>query len=486
MAGAWGWVPGFIGTLISIVLFLATIATVLRALTRPHRTPASRVAWVAVIMFLPILGIIAYLFLGETSIGRERVRKLKAAEARLQLPLDEDHTPTDLTVDDASLFELVGSINGFAAVKGNSAVLAADSDAAIDELVADINAAEETVHISFYIWLNDHNGGKVADAVAAAAQRGVRCRIMVDALGSRAFVKSPRWAQMGDAGAHMAVALNDIHRAGNFAVGRVDLRNHRKIVVIDNKISYVGSQNCADPAFSPKPKFAPWVDIFLRCQGPIVRQEQWLFLTGWESETGEQVPADFSDTPAVAEVPNGLTAAMFGTGPTSRTGAMSEVFVACMYAAHEELTISTPYFVPDSAMLAALCAAPRRGVKTTLVLPMHNDSWFVGAAARSDYEALLDAGVELYEYPLGLLHTKSLTVDGHVTLVGSANMDRRSLELNYENNMLAVGEEITASIRTRQQVYIDASQRVDIASVQGASFWHRLVQNAVAMLAPIL
>lgn len=486
MSSAWGWFPGFVGTLVSVLLVILTIATLLRALTRASRTPASRVAWVAVILFLPLIGILAYIFLGETSIGRERYKRLRAAEERLQLPDDSPHAPSGLSLDDESLFDLISSINGFAPVKGNAVTLAKDSDVAIDELVADINNAKETVHISFYIWLDDHNGGKVADAVAAAAQRGVACRIMVDALGSRAFIKSKRWTQMNDAGAHLAVALNDIHRAGNFAVGRVDLRNHRKIVVIDNQISYVGSQNCADPAFSPKPKYAPWVDIFLRCEGPIVRQEQWLFLTGWESETQEKLAEDYTRTPQVAQRSEGLVAAMFGTGPSSRAGAMSEVFVATMYAARKELTISTPYFVPDSAMIAALCAAPRRGVKTTLVLPAHNDSWFVGAAAKSDYEALLEAGVELYEYPLGLLHSKTLTADGHVTLIGSANMDRRSLELNYENNMLAVGEDITGLIRARQQDYIDASAPVDISRVEGESFWRRLVQNAVAMLAPIL
>lgn len=486
MADSLDWIPGFTGTLVSIFLFVLAVAVVLRAITRPHRTPTSRVAWVAVILFVPLLGVIAYFLLGETSIGRERVRKLKAAEAHLQLPTDQEHALVGLSSDHVALFDLIQSINGFAPVKGNSVELAANSDAAIDGLVADIAAAQESIHISFYIWLDDTNGGKVVEAICAAAQRGIMCRVMVDALGSRAFVRGHRWAQMRDAGAHLAVALNDIHRAGNFALGRVDLRNHRKIVVIDNSISYVGSQNCADPAFRTKPKFAPWEDIFFRCEGPLVRQEQWLFLTEWEAETGEILASDFTRARPVAEIPDGIVGAMFGTGPTSRAGAMSEVFVASIYAARNELTISTPYFVPDSAMLSALCAAPRRGVKTTLIVPKRNDSWFVGAAAHSNYEALLEAGVELYEYLPGLLHSKSLCADGQITLVGSANMDRRSLDLNYENNLLAIGAEITGTMRERQQIYIDASRQVHLEEVRDWPFSHRLVQNAVGMLAPIL
>ena len=124
------------------------------------------------------------------------------------------------------------------------------------------------MHISFYIWLDDRNGGKVADALVAAAKRGVHCRIMVDALGSRAFIHSPRWRQLRDAGAHVVAMLDDVPRLGHLAVGRVDLRNHRKIVVIDNAIAYCGSQNCADPEFRIKPRFAPWVDVLLRCEGP--------------------------------------------------------------------------------------------------------------------------------------------------------------------------------------------------------------------------
>ncbi len=472
--------------IVSIIVFVLQVAVVCRAITRPHRAPASRIAWVAVITFLPVLGMIAYAILGETNIGRERVRRLHAAEAHVQQPITSAGSAGAVTLAAGPLFEMTRSINNLSPQRGNRIVLMEDSDSAIASLIADIDAAREQVHLSFYIWLDDHNGGKVADSVAAAAARGVQCRVTADALGSRAFIAGPRWNQLRAAGVHLAASLDDIPRIGRFPVGRVDLRNHRKIAVIDNRIAYCGSQNCADPAFTVKAKYAPWVDVFFRCEGPVVRQEQWLFLTGWAAETGEQIDAGAVNTSPVDEYDEDVIAAMFGTGPTTRAGAMSDVFVSCIYSARDELTISTPYFVPDEALLDALCAAPRRGVKTTMVVPKRNDSWFVGRAAYNTYDSLLSAGVELYEYPLGLLHSKTLTIDGQIALVGSANMDRRSLELNYENNLLIADPKVTAAVRARQQTYLDASTPIPLSAVQTWSFPRRLAQNTVAMLAPLL
>ncbi len=481
----WFWAQGGWGVITSIAVFVIHLAVVCRAITRPHRSAASRVAWIAVIMFLPIVGVIAYLFLGETSVGRERIRRAAEAEQEIARPDDSAVLPHEADATALTLFHLTESINALPATVGNRITLAADSDAAIDELVADIDAARSTVHISFYIWLDDTNGRKVAAAICRAAARGVVCRLMIDALGSRAFLKTATCRSMRDAGAHVVAALDDVMRLGNLAVGRVDLRNHRKIVVIDDRIAYCGSQNCADPAFEVKPRFAPWVDVFFRTEGPVVEQQQWIFLTSWAAESGEIITPDAvrAHQPDRAD---GAIAAVFGTGPTVRAGAMSSVFVACIEASRRELVITTPYFAPDEPLLQAICSAPRRGVDTTLILPEHNDSALVAATARSEYPALLDAGVKLFEYPDGLLHSKTITLDGRISLVGSANMDRRSLELNYENNMLVADEQVTAVVRARQQVYLDASSQVPPERVAGWSFGRRLVDNTVGMLAPIL
>lgn len=266
--------------------------------------------------------------------------------------------------------------------------------------------------------------------------------------------------------------------------GRIDLRNHRKIVIIDNKITYCGSQNCADPEFRVKAKYAPWVDVLIRFEGPIVSQNQYLFASDWEAETGEHL-GDLLNLP-LPSTATGFPAQVIGTGPTARSSAMPEMFETLMFAARRELVITTPYYVPNESMQTALCASARRGVETTIVFPARNDSWIVAAASRSYYADLLAAGVHIYEYEGGLLHSKSLTLDGEVTLIGSANMDRRSFELNYENNILFYDQSLTADMRQRQQNYINSSHLVTAEMVAGWVWYHRLWNNTIAMFGPVL
>jgi len=393
--------------------------------------------------------------------------------------------PADLPKRHGHLFHLGRSISGFDPVGGNSADLMRDSNVAIDAIVADIDAAQDHVHLLFYIWLPDNNGCKVVGALKRAAARGVICRAMADDLGSRTMVKSEHWQAMGAAGVRLARALPIGNPLLRPLSGRIDLRNHRKIVVIDNRITYCGSQNCADPEFRIKAKYAPWVDALMRFEGPIVRQNQHLFAGDWMAHVDEDLGELLRQIVPAPPQP-GFAAQVIGTGPTVRYSAMPEMFETLMYAARRELVITTPYFVPDESMLGALCASARRGVDTNIVFPARNDSWIVGAASRSYYAGLLEAGVRIFEYKGGLLHTKSLTLDGEVTLIGSANMDRRSFELNYENNILFYDPALTATVRQRQQSYIAASDPVGAEIVQGWAWQRRLWNNTIAMLGPVL
>jgi cardiolipin synthase len=307
---------------------------------------------------------------------------------------------------------------------------------------------------------------------------------MADGLGSRAMIDSKHWRDMRDAGVRVAVALpigNPLLRAFS---GRIDLRNHRKIVVIDDRITYCGSQNCADPEFRVKPKYAPWVDLLIRFEGPIARQNQHIFVSDWMAQVDEDI---YSLLEARIHAPaTGFTAQVIATGPTVRNSAMPEMFVALMHAARHKLVITTPYFVPNEFMQDSLCAAARRGVETTIVLPARNDSRVVAAASRSYYREFLEAGVKVHEFGGGLLHTKSVTVDGEVSLIGSANMDRRSFELNYENNILLYDPVLTADICRRQDAYLASSHPVTIEMVDQWSMARQLWNNSIAMLGPVL
>jgi cardiolipin synthase len=468
---------------------LVHLGVIARVILRPHREPASRVAWLAVVIALPVIGILTYILLGETSIGRRRVRRLCAVLATMpdlnKVPgMDSPNLRPRIPETYAHLFQLGHSVNGFEPVGGNCARLLPDANATIESMVADIDASQDHVHLISYIWLPDNNGLKVVEALKRAAARNVICRAMADGLGSRIMIESPHWKAMQAAGVQVATALP----IGNLLLrpfrGRIDLRNHRKLLVIDNRITYCGSQNCTDPEFRIKARFAPWVDATMRFEGPIARQNQYLFASDWMAQTDADL-APLLRQPVLPGNP-GLTAQVIGTGPTVYNSAMPEVFTTLLYSARRELVITTPYYVPDEAMQTALCASARRGVTTTIIFPARNDSWIVAAASRSYYSDLLTAGVRIYEYEGGLLHTKSLTLDGEVTLIGSANMDRRSFDLNYENNVLFYDPNLTAEMRRRQDAYLACSHPVTAETVDQWPMTRRLWNNTIAMLGPIL
>jgi cardiolipin synthase len=476
-------------TLSYIGMGIIWVAVIVRVILRTHREPASRAAWVMLVVGLPVIGAMVYILLGETSIGRNRIARARKVLARLPpmaaaAPGHEPELEAEYPDHYATLFRLGETISGMAPIGGNSGHLMADSNAAIDHMVADMDAASEHIHLVFYIWLADNNGLKVVEALKRAAARGVSCRAMADGLGSRVMIGSQHWRDMRDAGVHVAVALP----IGNLLVkpfrGRIDLRNHRKIVVIDDRITYCGSQNCADPEFRVKPKYAPWVDALVRFEGPIARQNQWLFASDWMTYVDEDIN-DLLKAP-LRSFGKGFPAQVIGTGPTGLNSAMPDMFTALMYAARHNLVITTPYYVPNESMQAALCATARRGIDTTIVFPARNDAWQVSAASRSYYRELLEAGVSIHEYVGGLLHTKSMTIDGEVSLIGSANMDRRSFELNYENNILFYDPGLTAAIRQRQQAYLAQSHPVTFGRVERWSLARQFWNNGIAILAPVL
>jgi cardiolipin synthase len=479
--------PTFLARLGSLVYVLLLAWFVTRAILRPHREPASRVAWITVLLVVPVAGMIAYTLLGETHIGVRRAARRRRAYAALVPPsrvVDPSVYPPGIPDRFVPLFQAGRSVNGFEALGGNRATLPADSRATADAIVADIDAALHHAHLSFYIWLPDESGLHVAAALTRAAKRGVACRAMVDALGSRQLIGSTPWRDMAEAGVRLATALPIGNPLTRSLRGRIDIRNHRKIVVIDNRITYCGSWNCADPEFRIKPKYAPWVDAMMRFDGPVARQNQHLFLADWMSQVDEDLSALLLESPPLSA--GGVTAQVIGTGPTVRYSAMPEVFETLLFAARRELVITTPYYVPGESTQAALCACARRGVATTVIFPARNDSRIVAAASRSYYADLLDAGVRIFEYRPGLLHTKSLTLDGEVTLIGSANLDRRSFELNYENNIRLCDADLTAAVRRRQESYLADATPVTAEEVAAWPVYRRFWNNAVAMLGPVL
>jgi cardiolipin synthase len=470
--------------ILAFALLAIHLAIIVRAMLSEDREPYARAAWLFLLIGLPVVGVALYLLFGEPWISTDFRERSKHAYEDL-LPLaPQQRASVEVSPITANAFRACEAVSRWPVADGNAATVANGSDAAIDMIVADIDAAVRTVHLSIYIWLNDNNGGKVAAAICRAAQRGVTCRVAADAVGSRGVIKSLLWREMEDAGAKLCASLKAPFGLGFLVGHRVDLRNHRKIVVIDGRIAYCGSQNCADAAFRIKPDFAPWVDIMIRYEGLIARQSELIFASAWTTEMGEDLRAIIAAAPDSA-IPDGFAAIAVGTGPMSPRGSMTEMFVAALAAASDRVTITTPYFAPDPPLIGAIVAAGRRGVEVQIIFPKRNDSRILGAIARAYYPLLARAGVRIFEYRSGLLHAKTLVVDDRMALVGSSNMDRRSLDLNFENNVLFESSDLARQVGEHQRRWLDDAIEIDHGGVTARSHPRRLVDNLLTMISPV-
>lgn len=490
-------------TILLYLHFFLLLLISLRVLARHDLSSPARLAWLVVLFILPYIGVVVYWLFGEIHLGRDFAHKHHQIVSKLH-----NNAPKVLGQAPASVitihpnyqaaFDYSSNVTGFSTTLGNRAELMADAADTQARMIADFDAATDHIHVLYYIWLIDGMGIDTAQALMRAAKRGVTCRAMVDGMGSRKMVNSKIWQEMIEAGVQVSVALPIKNIIKVLLFSRLDLRNHRKITVIDGKIGYFGSRNCADPEFRVKPKYAPWVDIMLRAEGPIVAQNQMLFASDWLMQnpdtpvdsfqyyTDPVCNADGVEGNNGADDNEGFAAQVFFDGPTQQRGATPQFLGSLISQAQHTLTISTPYFVPDYSLVNVLCATAYRGIKVTMIFPKNNDSFVVAATSRSYYWQLLEAGVTIYEYKPGLLHAKTLTIDGEISLLGSTNLDLRSFDLNYENNILINDKALTADIMERQRQYIAHSDEVRRDHVEAWSIPYRIWNNIVATMGPVL
>ena len=465
----------------ALAVFAVHVVVILRAMLVADREPYARTAWLFVLIALPGLGVALYFLFGERWISSNFHSRARQSYEDL-LPYAPQLAEGIETMGNP--FRTFEAASRWPVSTGNTAIVASGSDAAIAMIVADIDAAAQSVHLSVYIWLSDHNGTLMVDAICRAARRGIPCRVVADAMGSRPMIRSPHWRAMSNAGAVLCASLAAPFGMGFLAGHRIDLRNHRKIVVIDGSVTYCGSQNLADAAFLIKSKFAPWVDIMIRYEGPVARQADLIFASAWNTEMNEKLfpmlPTGYK--PASGK---GFNAIAAGTGPLSPRGTMSEMFVSLLEAARESATITTPYFAPDPPLIAAIVAAARRGVQVSIVFPRRNDNRIVGAIGRAYYPVLAAAGVRIFEFCGGLLHAKTIVVDGEWGLVGSSNMDRRSLDLNFENNILFESADLSRQVVEHQHRWLTNAIKIDHEDIKARSITRRLLDNSLTMVAAV-
>ena len=458
-----------------------TIAGII--IIRNRSSTAVRLTWVIVVLAVPFVGAALYLLFGEVWRRRGRLAKHKSIieAVRAKMTGTEHATTLDKNAPPATGFSLhvFQRLGGFPARHGNRLQLYRDPEEIIELLARDIDGAQQNCHLLFYIWLDDKAGNCIADALIRASQRGVRCRVLVDGLGSSRFLRSPLKSKMVAGGVEVATAFP----LGRFNI-RIDHRNHRKIVVIDGRVGWTGSRNMADAEFRLKPRFAPWVDVMARVAGPSVHDLQTIFVEDWLLEN--ETPMTTLATPISAPETGGSDVQVYASGPTLDFRIIRQLAVTFLFLARREMIVTTPYFVPDEVSLSAFCAIARSGVRTLLIVPRRNDSPLIAAASRSYYDELLDAGVEIYEYRPGLLHAKTITIDAEWSLLDTANFDRRSFELNYEVSFSTRDEAFTSQLRETQLSYLQESERITPDRWQQRSAIRRLWQNSARLLAPLL
>ncbi len=449
-------------------------------------------AWMVLIFFLPFAGAVIYLVLGEKRLGRKRTQRAASLWGRYSrwlrdLPRLAPDERSGLSPEAAAVSRLPEGALGIPVLSGNCLEIMDAAEPILRSIIADIDQARHFCHLEFYIWSEGGTADEVCEALIRAATRGVTCRVLLDAMGSSRFLKS-RWVpRLKESGVEIAEALSVSPVRMLFV--RFDLRLHRKIVVIDDKIAYTGSLNLVDPRFFKQDAgVGQWVDAMARIEGPAVLTLNALFMWDWEVETGHDLKA-LPDPAKISTDIKESTAAnvqVVPSGPGRAGDSIHQLLLMSIYAARKELSMTTPYFVPDEAITSALLAAARRGIGVTLILPEKNDSRLVHYTCRSHFDELLEAGVRIFGFKGGLLHTKSAVVDREISLFGTVNLDVRSFWLDFEVMLCVYDSQFAERLLALQQKYIEDSQEVDPDAWRRRPATERFLENLARLSSPLL
>lgn len=469
-------------TISELVVGLAMAWVVIR-----RRRPAVvALAWLMLVFLNPYVGLVLYMLIGVSRLGRYRAEHHRhvAAHARRRHDLQEMHAFVHRPQFDGEQRNMIlqaERMSGNPIVAGNDVELLPTNEDFIARLVEDIDAAKHHAHLLYYIFRPDDMGRRIADALIRAAGRGVRCRLVADSAGSLALFHASMAGAMQQAGVQVIAALPAA--PWRRKLSRIDLRNHRKIAVIDGRYAYTGSHNVVMESYGHK-RGGRWIDLSGRFTGPVVAQLQSTFLQDWEFETGQAL--DDEDLFPSLESAGDIAAQVVPTDPSHEAESFRRVLLAALNAARHRIIMTTPYLVLDDPTMLALAMAADRGVETTIVVPRKSDHRIVDVAGRSYFEPLLEAGVNLQCFRDGLLHAKTITVDDAFALVGSANLDIRSFQLNFEINVLLYGAQVTHQLRFAQHRYLAESDPLDLDQWRRRPALHRYVENAAALLSPLL
>lgn len=476
-------------TLAGIGLYWVLVAGVTIRVVLKRRAVSVSLAWLMVIYILPIVGVACYFLFGELNLGRTRAERAKEmlapfAEWFSNLNDCNAHSPESFGRHIYRIDELCNNRLGLPALSGNSLSLQSSPEQILHSIIEDIENAQSSIRMVFYIW---HPGGladSVASALIRAAKRGVSVKLLLDSAGSPRFFSSEWYKMMRSAGIDVIQALEV--SPWRIFLRRLDLRQHRKIIVIDEQIAYTGSMNLVDPAyFKQDSGVGQWIDIMVRITGPTVNVLSAIHCWDWEVETGSRT---FPKLPECRIDPNQPQhpVQVVPSGPGMPEHLISQVLNLAINQSNHSVRITTPYFVPSADLLETLKMTAQRGIEVELIIPHKNDSMMVQWASRAFYSELLTAGVKIYEFYGGLLHTKSVVIDKEFCLVGTVNMDMRSLWLNFELTLAIDDQAFTKEMYWLQQSYIDQAHPVKLDVWKQRSIYSRFLERVFYLFNPLL
>jgi cardiolipin synthase A/B len=451
-----------------VLLVIDMVIRVLAVIYIPrNRRPQTALAWLVLIFVVPVPGIVLFWLFGSRRLPPSRIRKqreinkyiLETTEGIDQVS-GSDEWPTWL----APIVELNRKLGAMPLVGGNSAEIHTDYVESIEAMTEAVNAAKKYVHVEFYILAFDRTTVPFFEALRDAVERGVTVRVLMDHI---AVLRAPGLARLVTKLRRMGVQWHFMLPVQplRFKYQRLDLRNHRKILVVDGTVAYTGSQNMVDASYNKKSNIRrglQWKDLMVRFEGPIVAGINALFITDWYGETDELLIREAPE-PRPVHAPDLIDCQVVPSGPGFDGENNLRLFNSLVYAATEKVIITSPYFVPDDSMLYAITTAAQSGLDVQLFASEIGDQPVVYHAQRSYYEALLRAGVRIFLYPSPtVLHAKHFTIDDEVAVIGSSNMDMRSFSLNLEVSVMVRGKSFVDKLRAIEQDYRDVSRELTL------------------------
>jgi cardiolipin synthase len=447
-----------------------------------RRSPAAARTWLLLILLMPLPGLLAYAVFGRIVLPRGRAELYARFERQLRQAKQQWREVATVEAPTIPGFtaavRLAEGLCDFPAQDGNAAVLLPGYAEALARLEADIDAACAHVHLLYYMFVPDQVGERIAAALVRAAGRGVTCRVVMDGVGSRAGLigLAPRLIAAG-VEVIEALPVGLLRRKA----GRLDLRNHRKMAVIDGLVAYVGSQNLV---VSTSSRGLETEDLVVRLTGQVVAALQVVFLADRYVEIEQSLPtAGLFPQPVAC---GHSIVQVLPSGPVYGQANFKQVAQTLIHAARRRVCLTTPYFIPDEAFLECLQMAASRGVEVTLVVSRRSDSRIVSWAQQSYYEQLLDDGISIHLYEPAFLHAKHLSIDDEVAVIGSANLDIRSFWLNNEINLLIYDPEVARALHVIEDGYLARSTTVTAKLWAGRGVLRRAIHNIARLTDALL